>query len=177
MLSSEAKSNIQSGYSQILEKKKLKPRRGQKQMIAAIARTIGNIQQDDDGNRVSNQQVCVVEAGTGTGKTLAYLISTIPLAKDLNKKIIVSTATVALQEQLVVKDIPDVAKNSGLEFKYALAKGRGRYLCVHKLDQELKDQRMQDAAMDMFGGIDASDDQKALFYICTFILTPCLTYV
>lgn len=163
MLSSEAKSNIQSGYSKILEKNKLKPRRGQKQMIAAIARTIGNIQQDDDGNRTSNQQVCVVEAGTGTGKTLAYLIATIPLAADLNKKIIVSTATVALQEQLIVKDIPDVAKNSGLDFKYALAKGRGRYLCVHKLDQELKDQRMQDAAMDMFGGIDASDDQKALF--------------
>ncbi len=163
MLSSEAKSSIQSGYSQILEKKNLKPRRGQKQMIAAIARTIGNITQDGDGNRISDHPICVVEAGTGTGKTLAYLIATIPLAEDLNKKIIVSTATVALQEQLIVKDIPDVAKNSGLEFRFALAKGRGRYLCVHKLDQELKDQRMQDAAMDMFGGVDASDDQKALF--------------
>jgi len=163
MLSSEAKSAIQAGYSQILETNKLKPRRGQKQMIAAIARTVGNVQYDGDGNRTSDAPICVIEAGTGTGKTLAYLIATIPLAEDLNKKIIVSTATVALQEQLIVKDIPDVKANSGLEFRYALAKGRGRYLCVHKLDQELKDQRMQDAAMDMFGLIDASDDQKVLF--------------
>ena len=163
MLSDKAKLEIQTAYSQILKTKNLKPRRGQKQMIAAIARTLGGIKSDGDGNRISDHPVCIVEAGTGTGKTLAYLLSTIPVANDLNKKIIVSTATVALQEQLINKDIPDVAKNSGLEFNYALAKGRGRYLCVHKLDQELKDQRMQDAAMDMFGGIDASEDQKSLF--------------
>ena len=163
MLSNEAKTTIQSAYSKILKVNDLKPRRGQKQMIAAIARTLGSVSQDGDGNRISDNPICVVEAGTGTGKTLAYLVSTIPVAKDLDKKIIVSTATVALQEQLVNKDIPDVAKNSGLEFRYALAKGRGRYLCVHKLDQEMQDQRMQDASMDMFGGFDASDDQKGLF--------------
>lgn len=163
MLSSEAKGAIQTAYSKILKEKELRPRRGQKQMIAAIAKTIGGIQQDEDGNRTSDHPICIVEAGTGTGKTLAYLISSIPLAADLNKKVIVSTATVALQEQLIAKDIPDVKKHSGLEFKYALAKGRGRYLCVNKLDEQLKDQRMQDASMDMFGGIDASDDQKTLF--------------
>lgn len=163
MLSSHAKDTIQKAYSQFLEARSLKPRYGQKQMIAAIAKTLGSIQSDDEGKRVNDKQVCVVEAGTGTGKTLAYLLSTIPLAEDLNKKIIVSTATVALQEQLISKDLPDVAKYSGLEFRYALAKGRGRYLCVHKLDQELKDQRMQDASMDMFGGADATDDQKGLF--------------
>lgn len=163
MLTNEAKSAIQTAYSQILKEKSLRPRRGQKQMIAAIAKTIGGIAQDGDGNRISEHPICVVEAGTGTGKTLAYLISAIPLAEHINKKVIVSTATVALQEQLIAKDIPDVKKHSGLDFKYALAKGRGRYLCVHKLDEQLKDQRMQDASMDMFGGFDASDDQKGLF--------------
>ena len=163
MLSNEAKSVIQTAYSKILKEKSLRPRIGQRKMIAAIAKTMGSIQEDGDGNRISQNPVCIVEAGTGTGKTLAYLISTIPLAEDLDKKIIVSTATVALQEQLVDKDIPDVAKHSGLNFKYALAKGRGRYLCVHKLDQQMQDQRMQDASMDMFGGVDASDDQKGLY--------------
>jgi ATP-dependent DNA helicase DinG len=163
MLSNEAKTTIQTAYSRILKEKNLRPRRGQRQMIAAIARTLGAVKQDGDGNRISDNPVCVIEAGTGTGKTLAYLISTIPVAADLEKKIIISTATVALQEQLVNKDIPDVAKNSGLKFRYALAKGRGRYLCVHKLDQEMQDQRMQDASMDMFGGKDASSDQKGLF--------------
>lgn len=163
MLSAEAKHAIQDAYSQFLKAKKLKPRRGQKQMVAAIARTLGGISYDDEGVRTSNLPVCVVEAGTGTGKTLAYLISTIPFAEDLGKKIVVSTATVALQEQLIVKDIPDVAKHSGLEFRYALAKGRGRYLCVHKLDLELQDQRMFEATLDMFGGGESSQDQKDLF--------------
>ncbi|WP_396586415.1 ATP-dependent DNA helicase DinG [Bermanella sp. R86510] len=163
MLSSHAKGAIQEAYSEFLSNRKLKPRTGQKQMIAAIAKTMGAIQVDGDGNRTGGSHICVVEAGTGTGKTLAYLLSTIPLAEDLDKKIIISTATVALQEQLIGKDIPDVAKYSGLDFRYALAKGRGRYLCVHKLDQEMKDQRMQDASMDMFGGADATDDQKGLF--------------
>jgi ATP-dependent DNA helicase DinG len=163
MLSAEAKQAIQSAYSEFLKAKSLKPRRGQKNMIAAIARTVGAVQYDEDGNRLSQNPICVIEAGTGTGKTLGYLISTIPLAEDLNKKIVVSTATVALQEQLINKDIPEIAKYSGLEFRYALAKGRGRYLCVHKLDMELQDQRMLDAHMDMFGGGEASDDQKDLF--------------
>lgn len=163
MLNEDVKAVIQTAYSDVLKSKNIKPRRGQKQMIAAIARTMASISSDDEGNRVSDNPVCIVEAGTGTGKTLAYLISTIPVAAHLEKKVIVSTATVALQEQLVMKDLPDVAKHSGLNFRYALAKGRGRYLCVHKLDQELTDQRMQDVAMDMFGGVDASDEQKGLF--------------
>lgn len=163
MVNDDVKASIQSAYSEILKSKDIKPRRGQKQMIAAIARTMSAIKSDDEGNRTSDSPVCIVEAGTGTGKTLAYLVSTIPVAEYLQKKVIVSTATVALQEQLIVKDIPDVAKHSGLDFRYALAKGRGRYLCVHKLDQEMQDQRMMDASMDMFGGKDASDEQKGLF--------------
>ncbi len=96
MLSNEAKTAIQTAYSKILKEKSLLPRIGQRKMIAAIAKTMGNIAEDGDGNRISQNPVCIIEAGTGTGKTLAYLISTIPLAADLDKKIIVSTATVAL---------------------------------------------------------------------------------
>ena len=53
------------------------------------------------------------------------------------KKVVISTATIALQEQIVFKDLPDIAKHSGLNFSYVLAKGRGRYLCLSKLDRIL----------------------------------------
>ena len=50
--------------------------------------------------RASDRHVCVIEAGTGTGKTVAYLLAAIPIAQLLGKKLVVSTATVALQEQI-----------------------------------------------------------------------------
>src|SRR5690606_26109472 len=83
----------------------------------------------------SDNHVCVVEAGTGTGKTLGYLIAVMPLARALEKKVVLATATVALQDQIVNKDIPDLLRNSDLAFTSALAKGRGRYLCLNKLDR------------------------------------------
>jgi ATP-dependent DNA helicase DinG len=151
MINSDVRSAIQGAYSVFLKNKNLKPRSGQKQMIAEIARTLGTIKQDGDEKRTGdNAHICVVEAGTGTGKTLAYLLSVLPLAEFANKRVVISTATVALQEQLINKDIPDVRKNAGLEFRYVLAKGRGRYVCLSKLDSHLQDQRMQDAASDLF---------------------------
>lgn len=135
MLAPETKKTIQQAYSNFLQAKELKPRYGQKLMIAAIANTLGNIESDEEGVRVSEGHVCVVEAGTGTGKTVAYLLSTLPIAKEKNKKIVLSSATVALQEQVVLKDLPDLLRHSGLEFSFALAKGRGRYICLSKLDR------------------------------------------
>ncbi|GAA3934856.1 ATP-dependent DNA helicase DinG [Litoribacillus peritrichatus] len=130
MLTDALKKNIQGAYRQFLSEKDLKPRHGQKQMIAVLARTLGNIKTDSDDNRMgTDPYVALVEAGTGTGKTLSYLLSVIPIAKSHDKRIIISTATVALQEQIVLKDLPDVHKNSGLEFTFALAKGRRRYMC------------------------------------------------
>jgi len=70
---------------------------------------------------------------------VAYLLGAIPVAQSLNKKVVVSTATIALQEQIVFKDLPEVRHLSGLEFDFALAKGRGRYLCLSKLDRLLND--------------------------------------
>lgn len=138
-LSSDVKKNIQKAYSQFLENKSLKARYGQKLMIAEIARTLGAIELDDEGVRVGENHICVVEAGTGTGKTVAYLLAAIPVAKALGKKLVISTATVALQEQIVYKDLPDLKRQSGLAFNFALAKGRGRYLCLSKLDRILTD--------------------------------------
>jgi ATP-dependent DNA helicase DinG len=71
---------------------------------------------------------------------VAYLLAALPIAKYLGKKLVVSTATVALQEQIDNKDLPEVKKHSGLSFTYALAKGRGRYLCLSKLDRLLVEQ-------------------------------------
>ncbi len=139
MVATEIKERIQSAYRQFLEAKSLQPRYGQKLMIADIARTLSSITSDDEGVRDSDNHVCVIEAGTGTGKTVAYLLATIPLAKALNKKIVISTATVALQEQIVHKDLPEVKRCTDLSFTFSLAKGRGRYLCLSKLDRLLMD--------------------------------------
>ncbi|MFI0471107.1 ATP-dependent DNA helicase DinG [Halomonas sp. HMF6819] len=138
MLDNELKASIQTAYRQVVEELSLTPRYGQRLMIAEIARTLGDIEVDDEGKRVSDQHVCVLEAGTGTGKTLAYLISALPVAKARGKRLIVSTATVALQEQVLNQDLPALSRHSGLSFKYALAKGRGRYVCVARLDQALE---------------------------------------
>ena len=137
MLSDDIKLKIQSTYSHFLKAKGLKPRYGQRLMIAEVAKSLAQVETDSEGKRTSENHVCVVEAGTGTGKTVAYLVSVIPIAQALKKKVVVSTATVALQDQIVSKDIPDLLMNSPLRFSYQLAKGRGRYLCLSQLDRLL----------------------------------------
>lgn len=139
MVDKVVKEKIQSAYSQFLDAKSLQPRYGQKLMIADIARTLSGISSDDEGVRDSDNHICVIEAGTGTGKTVAYLLATIPVAQALGKKVVISTATVALQEQIVHKDLPEVKRNTDLSFNFTLAKGRGRYLCLSKLDRLLMD--------------------------------------
>ncbi|WP_444885881.1 ATP-dependent DNA helicase DinG [Microbulbifer sp. PSTR4-B] len=141
MLNDKHKTAIQAAYSQFLSSRGLKARYGQKLMVAAIARTLGSIVQSASGERDSSktdgEHICVVEAGTGTGKTVSYLLAAIPLAQAQDKTLVISTATVALQEQIIHKDLPEVARHSGLNFEFTLAKGRGRYLCLSKLDQLL----------------------------------------
>ena len=139
MLNPELKKTIQKAYSEFLSNKELKARYGQKLMIADIARTLGGITLDDENIRETEKHICVIEAGTGTGKTVAYLLAAIPIAKHLGKKLVISTATVALQEQIIYKDIPEVLRYSGLSFTVALAKGRGRYMCLSKMDRILNE--------------------------------------
>ena len=85
---------------------------------------------------IENQSSLIVEAGTGTGKTFAYLIPALmanKLASD--KKIIVSTGTKNLQEQLFHKDMPLIKKALATNAQIALLKGRSNYLCTYRLEQ------------------------------------------
>jgi ATP-dependent DNA helicase DinG len=79
--------------------------------------------------------VLLVEAGTGTGKSLAYLAPAILWAVRNNQRVVVSTNTINLQEQLIKKDLPFLARHSAVEFKTALVKGRSNYVCLRKLEQ------------------------------------------
>lgn len=81
----------------------------------------------------------IVEAGTGVGKSFAYLSGAVAhLAKEKKQKIVISTYTISLQEQLVSKDIPFIRKVSGIDFVTTLVKGRGNYLCWRRLQQAQK---------------------------------------
>ncbi len=134
MLSDELKDAIRGAYSALMESKQLTPRWGQRQMIAEIANTLARIPAAGDPDP-AQPAVCVIEAGTGTGKTIAYAVAAIPMAQALGKRLVVATATVALQEQFINRDLPDIRKHSGLLFDAALAKGRRRYVCLSRLDR------------------------------------------
>jgi ATP-dependent DNA helicase DinG len=161
MLTDTVKEQIQSAYRQLLASRNLTPRYGQRQMIAEIARALGAISAahelgttDTESGSSADETpapVCVIEAGTGTGKTLAYLLASIPVAAELNLKVVIATATVALQEQVVEKDIPELLQGSDLHFSYALAKGRGRYVCLARLDQSLRGGDSAQAMADLYG--------------------------
>ncbi|WP_144776687.1 ATP-dependent DNA helicase DinG [Marinobacter maritimus] len=138
-LTDDIKQQIQQGYRDVLAGKGVRARYGQRLMIAEIAKYMGEIT-ENDGQRTSPPAACVVEAGTGTGKTLAYLIAAIPVARALGKTLVISTATVALQDQIVLKDLPDLKKHSKMNFTWTLAKGRGRYLCMSRLESRLHDE-------------------------------------
>ena len=102
------------------------PRAGQGWMAEAVAEAI------------ANSDTLVVEAGTGTGKTFAYLIP----ALMSGRKTIISTGTKALQDQLYHRDLPLVGKALGRPVSTALLKGRANYLCLQRLDQLTDPSRM-----------------------------------
>ncbi len=77
----------------------------------------------------------MVEAGTGVGKSFAYLVPLILFGKAAGVKIAVSTYTISLQEQLIHKDIPLLQEHLGVQFKAALCKGRGNYVCLRRLER------------------------------------------
>ncbi len=104
----------------------------QQQMAVAVARTL------------SDQRHLVIEAGTGVGKSLAYLAPAVLYALENKKKAVVSTHTINLQEQLIYKDIPILQKLLDVEFEAALFKGRQNYLCPRRL------QRARQNAQELF---------------------------
>jgi ATP-dependent DNA helicase DinG len=130
VLDAALKQRIQDAYRTWLAARSFQSRRGQREMIAAIARVLSG--------EAGGPRIAVIEAGTGTGKTAAYCIAAIPVALALNKRLLVATATVALQEQIVARDLPDLMERTGLRFTFALAKGRQRYVCLKRLDDRIR---------------------------------------
>src|SRR5688572_28406841 len=92
-------------------------RSGQQRMAELVAAAI-------DGGRH-----LVVQAGTGTGKTLAYLVPAI----ESGARVVVATATKALQDQLATKDLPFLTEQLDTEFEWSVLKGRSNYLCLQRL--------------------------------------------
>ena len=115
-----------------------RPRASQREMIAAVANAFSRTLTREEGGeppKREGESIAVIEGPTGVGKSLAYLLAGGIMAQTRGKRLIVSSATVALQEQLVDRDLPFLVEKSGLELTFALAKGRGRYLCPYKLYQ------------------------------------------
>jgi len=99
------------------------PREAQERMAGAVATAI------------EERDVLIAEAGTGTGKTFAYLVP----ALMSGRKVIVSTGTKALQDQLFFRDLPRVHAVLGSRAKTSLLKGRANYLCLYRLDQAVRE--------------------------------------
>jgi ATP-dependent DNA helicase DinG len=101
----------------------------QRAMAAAVDRTLR------DGGRL------VVEAGTGVGKSFAYLVPAVAAAAERGERVVIATHTLALQDQLLRKDIPLLLRTLPAEFSVVLAKGRGNYVCLRRLRQTRADSR------------------------------------
>jgi ATP-dependent DNA helicase DinG len=101
------------------------PRDVQQQMAEAVEEAI------------ADRQTLIAEAGTGTGKTFAYLVP----ALLSGKRVIVSTGTKTLQDQLFHRDLPRVRQMLGARLKTSLLKGRANYLCLHRMEQTYKEGR------------------------------------
>ncbi len=84
-------------------------------------------------DRYNDGGLTIVEAGTGTGKSLAYLLPAVEWALTNGERSVVSTNTINLQEQLVGKDLPLVQELLGKEFRWSLVKGRGNYVSIRRL--------------------------------------------
>lgn len=137
-------------------------REGQREMAAHIAATLSTVEwppKPEKGEIAPDpapgeRAIAVVQAGTGVGKSAAYASTVIPLALAQNRRVVISTATVALQEQLIAKDLPALAAVLPQPFAFALAKGRGRYVCRLKLDQLAGGDV---ASADLFGDAEPDD--------------------
>ena len=124
VLGEELKAAIRSAYTTLQANTPgFTPRRSQSQMIGVASRALA-----------TSGGVGVIEAPTGVGKSLAYLTAGVPIALAAKKKLVISTGTVALQAQLVERDIPAFLKATGLSATVALAKGRTRYLCTRNAE-------------------------------------------
>jgi DNA polymerase-3 subunit epsilon/ATP-dependent DNA helicase DinG len=120
--SEEAASLLEHGgpFSKFFESYEYRPE--QVEMLRAVA------------NALSCGQHLLVEAGTGVGKSFAYLVPAALFALQNNTRVVISTNTINLQDQLIKKDIPDLCAALGLDLRAAVLKGRSNYLCPRRLE-------------------------------------------
>src|SRR5438874_165028 len=142
VLSSEFVERVHAFFSEngpLSKAKNFEFRPQQQEMAARVAQAL------------EEERHLVIEAGTGVGKSLAYLVPAILFALEQHKKAIVSTHTINLQEQLLYKDIPILKKVLPVEFEAALMKGRQNYLCPRRLERALQ------SANELFTGPEQSE--------------------
>ncbi len=117
-------------------------REAQKRMIWEVGKAL-------DGAQA--HRLLAIEAPTGTGKSLGYLLGGVPVARARGLPLVIATATVTLQEQILRQDLPKLAEHAGLAVDATVAKGRGRYLCPRDL-HELLGQPAEAGAQQALGG-------------------------
>ena len=117
------------------------PRSQQQQMLQAVLRAF------------NDEEIAVIEAGTGVGKSFAYLLPAVAWAARNRERIIVSTHTINLQQQIIEKDLPIIKRAFGGKLKAVLAKGRSNYICRRRLLEALDE-------IDLFP--DLQEDLKTL---------------
>lgn len=154
VLTDALKADIRAAYARLQANTPgFSTRRSQSQMIGLVSRALA-----------TSGGIGIAEAPTGVGKSLAYMTAGVPIALATKKKLVISTGTVALQSQLVERDIPAFLKATGIEATVALAKGRTRYLCTRNA-AELHGESSQSH---MFGdaplGADEGGDFEAQLY-------------
>lgn len=111
---------------------KYEPRKQQAQMAGAVARAFNH-----DG-------MAVIEAPTGVGKTMAYLLPAVTWALENRERVVISTRTINLQEQIIQKDIPQLKRALGIDFEACLVKGRQNYVCMRKVDRAFSEASLFD---------------------------------
>lgn len=123
-LSPSVKEQIRNGYERLAKAwPGFRARAGQRQMIADVAAALGD----------SDTRLALLEGPCGTGKSLAYMVGAIPVAQERELPMVIATGTIALQQQLVERDLPELLRVTGWPGKVRVAKGRSRYVCAREL--------------------------------------------
>jgi ATP-dependent DNA helicase DinG len=125
---------LREGGSVASRLKSYEPRQAQLDLMALVIRAF------------NEDAIAAAEAGTGVGKSFAYLLPALHFAAENDERIVISTATITLQQQLFQKDIPLVSAAVGKTVKAVLMKGRGNYLCMRRLDEALREPELGGAA-------------------------------
>ncbi|RUO33724.1 ATP-dependent DNA helicase DinG [Aliidiomarina soli] len=143
MVPDNVKQSMQKTLNALRDTPGFTSRKGQMTMFAEVAKTLFGVYQEGDQPHRS----LVIEGQTGAGKTLGYLLPAIVSAIKLKKHVVVATANVALQQQIMNHDLPRLRK-AGLHFEQAFVAGRGRYFCRRDAETFVNDQDAPDLLTD-----------------------------